>query len=181
MQRALVALGVVVALLAMGMVWLNLTGRTERPTVVTAPTEDPSVIGSQLCGPWALQRLAELHGMNTSVAQIAEWAGTDEEGTTMLGLAVAAHEMGFLAQGWEARPIDLVRMEESAIAHFTDQHFVVLESASEDEVRYWDALDQQTHTVTLSAFTDRWSGYLLTAAPPPGQISREEDPTAEVE
>ncbi|WP_343208266.1 cysteine peptidase family C39 domain-containing protein [Anaerolentibacter hominis] len=51
------------------------------------------------CGAACLTTIARAYGIDVTLDEVCRLAGTDETGTNMLGLAEAAQELGFEAQG----------------------------------------------------------------------------------
>ena len=53
------------------------------------------------CGVACLATIAKAYGLKTSMEQIREIAGTDVEGTSILGIVRAAERLGFNAKGFK--------------------------------------------------------------------------------
>ena len=52
----------------------------------------------KLCGPYSLLMACQMLGVKADLKQIAQLAGTTDEGTTMKGLADAAYKLGLQAR-----------------------------------------------------------------------------------
>jgi ATP-binding cassette subfamily B protein len=95
-------------------------------------------------------------------------AGTDRQGTNLLGLLEAAERLGFSAKGakgpWEA----LAKVPLPAIAHITTGegygHFVVVYRVRGDRVVVADPA-RGVSRLSREEFCERWTGYLLVVRP----------------
>lgn len=82
------------------------------------------------CGVACLLSVMKFHGGNQSLERLRKLSGTSRQGTTLLGLAQAAQQLGFEAQGLQAESVsDLAELNEPAILHVVIenrlQHYVV--------------------------------------------------------
>ncbi|MCU0420702.1 MAG: peptidase domain-containing ABC transporter [Cyclobacteriaceae bacterium] len=82
------------------------------------------------CGVACLLSVIHFHGGTFSLEELRRLSGTSRQGTTLLGLLQAAHQLGFDAEGLEAESVyNLNELSEPAILHVLIenqlQHFVV--------------------------------------------------------
>ena len=82
------------------------------------------------CGVACLASIIKFHGGNSSLDQLRKVSGTSRQGTTLLGLMQAAQQLGFEAEGFEAKSVEnLKELTEPAILHVLIdnrlQHYVV--------------------------------------------------------
>ncbi len=124
------------------------------------------------CGAACLLSVARYYGLGLPISRIRQDAGTDQRGTSVLGLVEAATRLGFLARGVRGPVESLARVPLPAIAHVvvdrTLQHFVVVHAANDREVRIMDPRDGQLHRLSTRDFAERWSGVLVLLVPGPG-------------
>lgn len=74
--------------------------------------------GQSDCGVACLASVINYHGGETTLEKLRELSGTTQQGTTLLGLYQAAHQLGFDAEGLEAENIEnLKELQEPAILH----------------------------------------------------------------
>jgi len=129
------------------------------------------------CGAACLASVAASHGYTLPVSRIRQYASTDLEGTTLLGLIEAASTLGFTAKGVRGTAESLTKIPTPAIAHVVvrgrAQHFVVLYRASERRVVIMDPRDGRAHTLPRAEFERQWSGALLLLVP--GERFRQRD------
>ena len=121
------------------------------------------------CGAACLASVAASHGYTLPVSRIRQYASTDLEGTTLLGLVEAASTLGFTAKGVRGTGDSLTKIPTPAIAHVVVQgrghHFVVLSRASERRVVIMDPRDGRAHRLSRAEFERQWSGALLLLVP----------------
>jgi len=81
------------------------------------------------CGAACLASIAKYHGRNLTINRIRETIGTNQQGTTLLGLKQGADTIGFNARSVKANPGILNKIEQAplpAIIHWQGYHWVVL-------------------------------------------------------
>ncbi|NES64353.1 MAG: peptidase domain-containing ABC transporter [Okeania sp. SIO2D1] len=81
------------------------------------------------CGAACLASIAKYHGRNLTINRIRETIGTNQQGTTLLGLKQGADTIGFNARSVKANPGILDQIESAplpAIIHWQGYHWVVL-------------------------------------------------------
>ena len=113
---------------------------------------------AQMCGPSALQKLLEIKGVKSTVEELAKLAGTDETGTTMLGLIKAAKAKGVELVAPETnQPKDL---PVPFIAYVSGNHFVLVKEVNGDSLAISD-MGKPAATVSLADFRKTWDGKAL--------------------
>lgn len=121
------------------------------------------------CGAACLYSIARHYGKRLPLARIRQLASTDRRGTTLLGLAEAAVDLGFLAKGVKGAVESLPMVPLPAIAHVTTSgsllHYVVLYRVSPTHASVMDPSDGRCHRLGLADFAGRWTGVLLLVAP----------------
>ncbi len=81
------------------------------------------------CGAACLASIAKYHGRNLTINRIRETIGTNQQGTTLLGLKQGADTIGFNARSVKANPGILDKIDQAplpAIIHWQGYHWVVL-------------------------------------------------------
>ena len=80
------------------------------------------------CGAACIAAITQHFGYSTSLAKIREAVGTNQQGTTLLGLQRGAEAMGFYSRSVQANPAVLDQLNEMplpAILHWRGVHWVV--------------------------------------------------------
>lgn len=111
-----------------------------------------------VCGPLALQHVARCLGVRVGLKKIATLAGTDRNGTTLLGLKRAAVALGLEGQMLKTNYPGLVILPKPLIAHMRCGHYEVVQSCQESSVSMGVFLRRRRRQ---SAFTKEWSGVVL--------------------
>jgi len=120
--------------------------------------DEEQLAKGQLCGPVALYKLLASRGISSTLDELAALAGTDDTGTTMLGLAEAAKAKGLGLVGVETN--DVHRLTPPFIAYVGDNHFVVVKRVADDMV-YVDDMRGPTGQVPMATFAEWWGGQAL--------------------
>ncbi len=120
------------------------------------------------CGAACLAAVAWYHGLKMPIATIRQYAATNKNGTTVLGMVQASEKLGFMAKGVRATWEALVDLPLPAIAHITlprgGHHFVVVYKVSKKTVL---CADPAKGMVKLSKadFLAAWTGVLVLLSP----------------
>ena len=126
------------------------------------------------CGVACLASIARHHRQRVPIARLRQYAHTDQFGTSILGLARAAQQLGYSAKGVRATPASLPRAPMPTVAHVTlatgGHHFVVVERADERKVWLMDPDGGERRTESRAEFDARWTGVLLLLAPGAGGL-----------
>lgn len=121
------------------------------------------------CGAACLRAIAASYGMAVNTARIRAMAGTDQRGTNMVGMVMAAKALGFTAKGVRADPELLAELPLPAVAHVVRpdglHHYVVVCRVTKAAVEIMDPADGAFHERALDAFCAEWSGVLLLLLP----------------
>ena len=124
------------------------------------------------CGAACLAAIAAYHGVRVPIARVRQFAGTDRDGTTLLGLIDAAARLGLVAKGVRASLASLSHVPLPAVAHLTlpngQRHFVVLCRVSRGHAVVMDPADGRRRAISRAELAARWTGVLLLAAPAAG-------------
>ena len=81
------------------------------------------------CGPACLAMVVSYHGRQMSVREARDFCGAGRDGVSAGALARAARQLGMSAAGRVASPVGLAATRLPAIAHWEDDHYVVVERA----------------------------------------------------
>ncbi|MEW4526286.1 peptidase domain-containing ABC transporter [Maioricimonas sp. JC845] len=126
------------------------------------------------CGAAALATVALHHRQRVGLHALRDLAGTDQEGTNLLGLAEAAERLGFVAHAVHATPAALTEVPLPAIAHTVTEsgiaHFVVLFRVGRRKVTIGDPA-VGVKTVSRKTFESEWTGNMLLLVPSDGMSS----------
>jgi ATP-binding cassette subfamily B protein len=121
------------------------------------------------CGAAALATVLRHYRVPVSLQALRDLAGTDRQGTNLLGLLQAAQALGFAAKGVKGTYADLPQAPLPAIAHVrTDEglgHFVVLYQVGAGSVVVGDPA-RGGRRLSRDEFSRLWTGFLLLLAPP---------------
>ena len=120
--------------------------------------------GRSDCGPAALQMILAHHRVAATQAELRRLAGTDERGTSVLGLSRAASLKGLDAVA-SRRSIDELRNAMlPAIAFVNDDHFVVVRRVQAGRIVVDDPARGRVR-LSQGAFDALWNGTVLTFEP----------------
>jgi len=122
------------------------------------PLTEEEIKVAQVCGPNALRALLESHGIDATVDELANLAGTDDTGTTMLGLVEAARAKGVAMVGVRANNVKELALP--AIIYVNQNHFMLLEEVLDDAVEVFDGPNGE-QPFTAAEFSAMWNGEAL--------------------
>lgn len=121
------------------------------------------------CGAACLRFIGAHYGSDVSVAQWRQLAGTNQRGSTALGLIEAARQLGFTAKGVKGPADALPTVPLPAIAHcLIDQkllHYVVLVEWTPKHARVMDPAIGRVEKWSHDRFKAVWTGVLVLVAP----------------
>ncbi len=120
------------------------------------------------CGAACLASIAAHYQLQLPIARIRQYAGTDKQGTNILGLIEAAQRLGFQAKGVKGPIESLVKIPLPAIAHVIKgnlQHYVVIYETGESYLKIMDPADGKMHSIETDAFKKEWTGILVLLLP----------------
>ncbi|QRN95159.1 peptidase domain-containing ABC transporter [Archangium violaceum] len=131
------------------------------------------------CGPACLEMVAAYHGARHALATLKEMTHVQAFGTSLLDLATAAQQLGFEARGVHVEEPGELEDEEGramlpAIAHWNEDHFVVLYEVTPKEAVVGDPAVGLLR-VPREKLGQHWNGILLLLEPTealfkPGQL-----------
>lgn len=127
------------------------------------------------CGAACLASVAMHYNLQLPVSRIRQYAGTDKQGTNVLGLMEAAEKLGFQAKAAKGQLESLAKIPLPAIAHVVLKnglhHYVVIYRVTKNYITYMDPGDGAFHKLTSSKFKEIWSGVIILLIPDDGFIS----------
>jgi ATP-binding cassette subfamily B protein len=129
------------------------------------------------CGAACLATIVRSHGLRIPIARIRQYAGTDLQGTNVLGLVEAAQRLGFEAKGVRGGLEALARIPLPAIAHVRSGgtlHYVVIHKVGPRRLTIADPASG-VRRLTRADFAAAWSGVLVLLVPGAG-FGREDRP-----
>ncbi|HYK90735.1 MAG TPA: peptidase domain-containing ABC transporter [Acidobacteriota bacterium] len=122
------------------------------------------------CGAACLATVARTHGLKVPIAVIRQHAGTDRQGTNVLGMVEAAQRLGFEAKGVKAEMDALGQIPLPAIAHVSFGgvlHYVVIHEVKARHITLADPARGIVRSARES-FAAIWSGILILLIPGAG-------------
>ena len=149
--------------LGLGIVLIYLFFLFTRQIAFSQQSDQEEATGS-FCGPYALMITAETFGVDVNMSVIGHLAQTTSKGTSMKGLADAAHQLGFRARGMKLSLHDLVKLEPPIIAYVNPSHYLVIEQIFDEALRVVE-IDRPAYLMSFSEFAEIWEGYVLTVSP----------------
>jgi len=121
------------------------------------------------CGAACLMSIASYYKVDLPLARIRQYAGTDKNGTNVLGLLEAAEKIGFTARGVRADWDSLFKIPLPAIAHIVVKgvltHYVVIVKTTKKLIKIMDPCDGGMHKIAHDEFKEQWTGVLVLIAP----------------
>ncbi len=121
------------------------------------------------CGAACLRYIGAHYRRDVPVARLRQLAGTNQRGSTALGLVEAARQLGFTAKGVKGPADALPTVPLPAIAHcLIDQkllHYVVLVEWSPKYARVMDPAVGRVEKWSHEKFKTVWTGVLILVAP----------------
>ncbi|HZC36593.1 MAG TPA: peptidase domain-containing ABC transporter [Chthoniobacterales bacterium] len=121
------------------------------------------------CGVACLAAVASHYDLRLSVAHIRQLTGTDQSGTSVLGLVQAAKQLRFIAKAVKAQSDELPGIAFPAIAHVVLRgmhfHYVVVLKIRRDRVTVMDPATGRFSRYPIDRFQAMWTGVLVLLAP----------------
>ena len=120
------------------------------------------------CGAACLATVANHFNINYPISRIREIAGTDQKGTSALGLIKAAEKLGLKAEGVKAKAVDLnEKLQVPLIAHIVEKnilHYIVIYKIIDDKLIIFDPRSG-IETINKEDFKQKWSNILILLTP----------------
>ena len=130
------------------------------------------------CGAACLASISSYYKLETPIARIRQFAGTDKKGTNVLGLIEAAQKLGFEAKGVRGEFDSLYKIPKPAIAHIIVkerlQHYVVIYSIKKKYLKIMDPGTGKILKKSHEEFKKEWTGVLVILLPREDFISGNE-------
>jgi ABC-type bacteriocin transporter len=123
------------------------------------------------CGAACLASISAWYRLRVPIARVRQFASTDTQGTTALGLVRAATRLGFSAKGVRATREALSTLPLPAIAHVlrgSIRHWLVLSHVRARRVELMDPATGERRRVDREQFEHEWSGVVVLLTPAAG-------------
>lgn len=117
------------------------------------------------CGAACLASVGIYYGLKMPMARIRQYAFTNKNGTTVLGMIEACKKLGLTGKGVMAEIEALDIVVKPVIAHVVIKkvytHYIVIYKTTKKTVTYMDPIDGEFHTESKEQFKRMWSGVLI--------------------
>lgn len=121
------------------------------------------------CGAACLVSVSAHYRLQLPISRVRQIAGTDKQGTSVLGIVEAAEKLGFQAKAAKGNIDSLAGIPLPAIAHLVVKnvlnHYVVIYNVTSKYVAYMDPMDGEIHTRSLQEFAAEWTGVIILLLP----------------
>lgn len=123
------------------------------------------------CGTKSLVYILQKKGRVQKANAIRQASAPGERGFSLGELARFAQKQGLNATAIRAKPEELKKLKTPFVAHYSDQHFVVVTGFGEsDSVKLFDPRLDRTTELTRDQFNEQWSRLALVFSAPPRNI-----------
>lgn len=126
------------------------------------------------CGYACLAMLWRYYGETVTVAELKSSYGSSTNGMSLYELHQVCTDQGFSARGIKFDPADIGQVATPAILHWSGNHYVVLQSVSDDKVTIVDPAFGRT-TLSRMQAGKYMTGYALELLSAPEQRAHESD------
>jgi ABC-type bacteriocin/lantibiotic exporter with double-glycine peptidase domain/CRP-like cAMP-binding protein len=118
------------------------------------------------CGAACLGMVTRYYGKNVGLPLIRDLVHTSTDGTSLLGIARGAEELGLATRTFRVSKSKLDLLPLPAVVHWEGNHWVVLYEVGERDVRVGDPA-KGVRRLDRSEFEQKWSGYAAVFEPTP--------------
>ena len=119
------------------------------------------------CGPTCLRMIARYYGKHYTADTLRHTTGFTKQGVSLLGISETAEKLGFRTRGIQIDFEKLTQVPLPAIAHWEQNHFVVLIKVTKREIRVADPA-RGILTFTKAEFLSHWTSNDTSAELPAG-------------
>ena len=133
------------------------------------------------CGAACLASISAHYNIGIPIARIRQYASTDKQGTSVLGIIQGAEKIGFDAKGVKGGIDALQFIPYPAVAHVVRKsnemelhHYVVLYGYKHNKLQIMDPGTGTSKWCNISEFEREWSGVLILLEPGNNFIERDE-------
>ncbi len=130
--------------------------------VAALPRATPTAVSDADCGPRALALVCEQQDVKANVPELRVTAGTTSSGTSLAGLARAAHSVGFTPRGVQVDKAALDQLDTPAIAWVNGNHYIAVLAVDGDKVTVHDPNYPNEEKISADALIKESGGVLLT-------------------
>jgi len=121
------------------------------------------------CGAACLVSICRYYGLHVAISQVRSLAGTDQQGTSIMGLLEASKKLGFDARGVRGDRKSLFKIPKPALAHVVlgngRHHYIVIYRVKRKFIQVMDPANGKLRRMNWSEFSEIWKGILLVLLP----------------
>ena len=121
------------------------------------------------CGAACLVSICRFYGLSVSISHIRSLAGTDEQGTSVMGLLEASKKLGFESKGVKGDQKSLLKVPKPVIAHVAmeDQrhHYIIIYQTGTKMLKIMDPADGKLSSMRWPDFLAKWTGIMILLVP----------------
>jgi ABC-type bacteriocin/lantibiotic exporter with double-glycine peptidase domain len=125
------------------------------------------------CGPACIASVMAHYRQRIPVSRVRQVAGTDRQGTSMLGMVQALEQLNFKARGLKGNADHLVKLPRPFIAHTVRpdgmHHYVTVFGINRRGLRIMDPSLGKIRLWTHGAFREQWTGSVIAMVPGTGE------------
>ncbi|MBS1599721.1 MAG: peptidase domain-containing ABC transporter [Bacteroidetes bacterium] len=121
------------------------------------------------CGAACLVSIASFYNLQIPLARVRQYAGTNKQGTTVMGLIEAAEKLNFQAKGGRGTLESLLKIPLPAIAHIELEngyhHYVVVYKVASKYITIMDPAKGQLYEENKADFLKKWTRIIVILIP----------------
>lgn len=121
------------------------------------------------CGATCLSAIVQYYGSKIPISQLRQLSGTDQHGTSILGIVQAAEALGLQAKAVKGHSESLPLIPVPSIVHVILpsglHHYQVLIKVGRQRLWIMDPGDGRIHHIRIDEFLTGWSGIVVLFAP----------------
>jgi ATP-binding cassette subfamily B protein len=121
------------------------------------------------CGAACLVSICRYYGLRVAISQVRSLAGTDQQGTSIMGLLEASKKLGFDARGVRGDRKSLFKIPKPAVAHVVlnngRHHYIVIYQVKRKFIEIMDPANGKLRRMSWYEFSGIWKGILLILMP----------------
>ncbi|MBI5211792.1 MAG: peptidase domain-containing ABC transporter [Nitrospirae bacterium] len=116
------------------------------------------------CGAACLTMICKYYGKNVSLTGIRDMANVNQQGASLLSIAHAAEQLGFVTKAVKTTYDRLLQTKLPAILHWEGYHYIIVYDINKKAIKIADP-GMGFRTLKRKEFVEGWTGYAMTLEP----------------